>query len=431
MVIRPSSLRSKFLRKHRKWPTSAYSYKWQQTFIQNQALQTLKQSAAATPQEKENNDRPHHLFSAHVHSFTSYNCDPTPEAYHFVIKTLAKTSQVHHIPRVLDRIEFAEKFETPEYILAQLIKIYGFAGRIGDAIDLFCRIPKFRCVPSVYSLNSLLYVLCRSSESLKLVPEMLLKCQVMNIRLEVSSFRVLITALCRIGKIGYAIQMLNYMINDGYGLDARCCSLILSSLCEEKDLALSNFEVLSFLEAIKKMGFTPSMMDYSDVIRFLVKEGRGLDALDALCQMKVEGIKPDIVCYTMVLHGIIAKGDYGKADELFDELLVLGLVPDVYTYNVYINGLCKQNNVEAGLNMISSMEELGCKPNLITYNLLLKAVNKIGEISQAKELMTKMNLKGVGVNSQTYRIMLDGLFHKGDVDEACVLMEEILDKQLC
>ena len=231
------------------------------------------------------------------------------------------------------------------------------------------------------SLNSLLYVLCRSSEGLKLVPEMLMKCQVMNIRLEVSSFRVLITALCRIGKIGFAIQMLNYMIDDGYGLDPRCCSLILSSLCEQKDLALSNFEVLGFLEAMKKVGFTLNMMDYSDVVRFLVKEGRGLDALDVLRQMKVEGIKPDIVCYTMVLRGIIAKGEYRRADELFDELLVLGLVPDIYTYNAYINGLCKQNNVEEGLNIISSMENLGCKPNLISYNLLLKAVSKNGEIS--------------------------------------------------
>ena len=45
--------------------------------------------------------------------------------------------------------------------------------------------------------------------------------------------------------------------------------------------------------------------------------------------------------------------------------------------------------------------------------------------------MTEMNLKGVGVNAQTYKIMLDGLLHKCDVNEACVLMEEMLDKQLC
>ncbi|KAH7513088.1 hypothetical protein FEM48_Zijuj12G0159400 [Ziziphus jujuba var. spinosa] len=266
--------------------------------------------------------KPDHLLSALIHSFTSYQCDPPPETYHFVIKTLTKTSQFHHIPLVLDRIESVEKFETLKYILAELIIIYCRADRIEDAIDLFCRIPNFKCVPSVYPLNSLLSVLCRSKRKY------------------------------------------------------RICSLILSSLYEQKDLALANFEVLGFFKAMKKLGISPRMMDYSNVIRFLVKEGRGLDALDVLCRMKMEGTKPDIVCYTLILHGIIAEGEYEGADELFDELLLLGLVPDVYTYNVYVNGLCKQNNVEAGLNMIISMEELGCKPNLITHKMLLKALNK-------------------------------------------------------
>ncbi|KAB5573920.1 hypothetical protein DKX38_001114 [Salix brachista] len=66
-----------------------------------------------------------------------------------------------------------------------------------EAIELFYRIPKFRCVPSVYSLNNLISVLCRNSKGLKLVPGILLKSQVMNIRVEESTFQVLITALCR------------------------------------------------------------------------------------------------------------------------------------------------------------------------------------------------------------------------------------------
>ncbi|KAK7845668.1 pentatricopeptide repeat-containing protein [Quercus suber] len=85
-------------------------------------------------------------------------------------------------------------------------------------------------------------------------------------------------------------------------------------------------------------------MDYSKVIRFLVKERKGFDALVVLNQMKVYGIKPDIVCYTTLL-----KGDFGKADGVFNELLVFGLVPDVCIYTVCVYGLCKQNSVEAGL----------------------------------------------------------------------------------
>ncbi|KAF4373679.1 hypothetical protein G4B88_029629 [Cannabis sativa] len=162
-------------------------------------------------------------------------------------------------------------------------------------------------VPSALSLNSLLLVLCRRNQGLKLVPCVLMKSRVLNIRLEESSFEILISG---------------------------------------------DFGVLSFLESIRKVGFCPGMIDYAKVINVLVKEKRGLDALDVLNQIKAARMKPDIVCYTMVLNGVIMEGEYDKADELFDELLVLGLVPDVYTYNVYINGLCKQNNVKGGLDVL-------------------------------------------------------------------------------
>ncbi|GMN40493.1 hypothetical protein TIFTF001_009721 [Ficus carica] len=425
MVVKPFFLTNKFLRKHRKFPISPYKTKWHQTFNQTQALQALKR-------QQNDNPKPSYLLSLLINSFGSYDCDPTPEAYHFLLKTLINTSQFSHIHSVLDRIEFVEKFETPEYFFPHIIRSYGFSGRVEDAIDVFCRIPRLRCVPSSYSLNSLLYVLCRRNEGLRFVPEVLIKSRVMNIRLEKSSFRILINALCRIGKVGYAVEIFSFMISDGYDVDPRVCSSILSSLCgRNNELGFAGFEVLGLLEGMKRTGFCPRIGDYSKVIRILVKERRGLEALGVLGQMKADGMKPDVVCYTMVLDGIVAEGDYGKADEVFDELLLLGLVPNVYTYNAYINGLCKRNDVDGGVDMIRRMEELRCKPNLITYNLILRALCKNGELGRAKELVAEMSLKGFEENLQTCRIMLDGLFAKGEINEACVLMEEMLDKFLC
>ncbi|KAA8518971.1 hypothetical protein F0562_016255 [Nyssa sinensis] len=162
-------------------------------------------------------------------------------------------------------------------------------------------------------------------------------------------------------------------------------------------------------------------------IGFLVKKGKGMDALDALNQMKMNRIKPDVVCYTMVLDGVIAEGKYTMVDELFDEMIVLGLVPDIYTYNVYINGLCKQNKVEDGIKMLVCMEELGCKPDLITFNTLLEGFCRVGQLSRARGLVREMELKGIQLNSLTYEIMIDGLVRVGDFDEACCLLRKMLD----
>ncbi|KAJ0028843.1 hypothetical protein Pint_34992 [Pistacia integerrima] len=432
-MVRSSPLKraNPYLRKHRKWPLSPYKAKWHQTFNQQQAMQNLKQSLTMPPaiqQQQQKSNQPY-ILSSLIHSFDVYNCEPTPEAYHFIIKTLAETSQFCQLLSVLDYLERNEKFETPEYILADLIKLYADANKIHDSINLFYRISKFRCVPSVYSLNTLLSVLCRNKERIKMVPQILLKSQLMNIRIEESCFRLLIRALCRINRVGYAIEMLNGMINDGFSVDSRTFSLVLASVCEEKDL--SSVQVLGFLEGIRKLGFCPGMVDYTNVIRCLVKKEKGLEALNVLNKMKLDGIKPDIVCYGMVMSGVVADEDYVKAEKLFDELLVLGLVPNVHTYNVYINCLCKKNNVEAGIKMIACMEELGCKPNVITYYTLLRELCKVGELGRSKELMREMGLKGIAMNLQTYSIMINGLVSKGEVIEACYLLEEVLDKEFC
>ncbi|XVE76646.1 hypothetical protein DITRI_Ditri12bG0190400 [Diplodiscus trichospermus] len=369
------------------------------------------------------------LLSSLLRSFGLYNVPPIPQAYHFLIKILFLNRHFSHVPSVLHHLERNENFQIPEYIFADLIKTYGNAKRMEDAVDIFYRIPKFRCVPSVYSLNSLLSLLCTSQNGLKLVPQVLLKSLAMNIRVEESTFRLLVRALCRINKVAYAIEILQRMIDNGFGVNDKACSFTLSSFCAEGDL--DGEDVIGFWRGLRKLGFCPARGDYNSVIRFLVKKGRGLDALDVLNQMKSDGIKPGIVSYTMVLNGVIAEGDFMLAEELFDELLILGLVPDVYTYSAYITALCKQNKVEEGIKMVACMEELQCKPNVLTCNTLLEAICKRGEISRARELVTEMKHKGLEMNLVAYTIIIDGLVSKGDILEACGLVEEVLHKCFC
>ncbi|KAK7287161.1 hypothetical protein RIF29_00249 [Crotalaria pallida] len=435
MVRHPlSKSANKYLRKFRKWPHSPYKTSWHHNFCETQAMQMLKNSTIEMgfPQKPQshnlyiqNNNTPF-VLSALISSFKAYNIDPTPKAYFFVVKTLTQNSNFQDIVHVLNHIEQNEKFETPEFMLMYLIRFYGFADRVQDAVDLFNRMPRFRCTPTVCSLNLVLSLLCRKKECLKMVPQVLLESRPMNIRVEESTFRVLIKALCRIRRVDYAFEILNYMMEDGYGLDVKACSLIVSSLCEQMDL--SSVVALVVWRDMRKLGFCPDVMDYMNMIRFLVKQGKAKDALNILNQMKESGVKPDIVCYTIVLSGIVAEGDYVKLDELFDETIMSGLVPDVYTYNVYINGLCKQKKVDEACTIVTSMEELGCKANVVTYNTLLGAVCVAGDLSKARGLMKEMRLKGIELNLHTYRIMLDGLVGKGEISEACNLLEEMSEK---
>ncbi|XP_010505464.1 PREDICTED: pentatricopeptide repeat-containing protein At2g38420, mitochondrial-like isoform X1 [Camelina sativa] len=412
---------SNFLRKYRKFPHSSFKTKWNENLKQKYAMEELKSSLISDSEDGVGGC----VIRTLVSSFRLHNCEPTPQAYRFVIKTLAKTSQLDNIASVLNHLEVSEKFDTPESIFRDVISAYGFSGKIEEAVDVFFKIPNFRCVPSAYTLNALLLVLVRKRESLGLVPEVLVKASKMGVRLEESSLRILIDALCGIGEVDCATELVRYMSVDCVIVDPRLYSRLLSSVCKHKDS--SCFDVLGYLEDLRKTRFLPSLRDYTVVMRFLVEGGRGKEVVSVLNQMKCDRIEPDIVCYTVLLQGVIADEEYSKADKFFDELLLLGLAPDIYTYNVYITGLCKQNDVEGALKMMYSMNKLGSEPNVITYNILIKGLVKAGDLSRAKTLWKEMETNGVNRNSHTYDIMISAFIEVDDVVSAQGFLEEAVN----
>ncbi|PWA54221.1 Pentatricopeptide repeat-containing protein [Artemisia annua] len=286
-----------------------------------------------------------------------------------------------------------------------------------------------KCLPSVGLLNCLVSVLCKRKEGLVIVPQVLVKSRLMNIRIDESSFVVLIKGLCRFRKAKSAVGLLCHMFEYGIEIDRSCFSLVLSTLCRFRDNVECG-EVMGLVEEMRKLGFCFDRMDYVNVIRFLVICGKGMDALELLSEMKRDGFMPDVVCYTVVLDGVISIGEYECAERLFDEMLLCGLVPDINTYNVYVNGLCKQKKFDNGIMMLSCMEEIGCKPNTITYNTILSAIYESGEIGLANDFLAQVRRKGVMLNSRTYEIMICRMVDTDYISKALDLLEEMVDKRL-
>ncbi|GAB2272107.1 hypothetical protein Dimus_006926 [Dionaea muscipula] len=433
MLLRPSGSAAKgipntFLRKNRKWPHPPYKTKWDYILNQQQALQELRHLASSPPplpsqQETQNPISPPYLLSCLINSFNTHNCEPTPIAYHFVLKTLIRGSRFSEVDSVLIHLENVEKFETPEWVFVDLIRAYGKKGMVREAMDLYFRIPKFRCVPTVSSLNSFLIMLCRKEELVGFVPRILLQSLDMNVRIDESSFSLLVKVLCRLRKVDYAIELLNCVIDEGFDLDCSLYSVVLSSLCKQKGVTSS--QALLFLKEMKRIGFSPGELDFNNVIRFLVKQGKGMDALEVLSEMKMEGIKPHIASYNMVLYGLVEEGDFLRVEELFDEILLFGLMPNLCTYNVYIAGLCKQNKVNAGYKMICCMERSGCKPDAVTYNMVLEGFCKLGELSRIEQVWKEMKLKKL-LNCEAYWIMVCSLIKRCKIAESCKFFEEML-----
>lgn len=297
-----------------------------------------------------------------------------------------------------------------------------------DAVELFSRVSRLRCEPSVEILNALLSVLCKNEKGSEIVPIVLFKSQEMKIRIEESTFEILIRALCRIGNAVKALELLNQMAEEGFDVDDKVCSLMLATMCRRRDCG--GGEVLGFLEELKRLGFEPRRDDFLNLIRALVKRGKGMKALGLLRQMRLNGVEANIISYNLVLDALICDEEFSTADKVFDEMLVLGLVPDINTYNVYINGLCLQEKVEDGISLLHSMEELGCAPDATTYSVILRALCEAGELGWVREMMNEMQQKCRRLNQDMYEIVIAGFVSDGDVEGACSLIDEMMDENL-
>ncbi|RAL39236.1 hypothetical protein DM860_002769 [Cuscuta australis] len=413
-------LKNYYLRKTRKWPIPPHKTQWHDKFAHQLSMQSLIQRVSESPETI-------NPFSALIDSFAAYQCDPTPSAYNYVLRLITRYPCYYGlIPQVLDHLQKVCNFEVPEGIFIYLIKFYGDVDELESAIDLFLRIPRFRCTPTVKSLNALLSVLCKNELGLKNIPEILKKSELMNVQIDGSSYGLLIRALCEIGKVNYAVEIFYYLVECGVDTDGKLCSLILSAMCEQN--GCDEFDIVGFLEETKKLGVSPKRLDFYYAMRFLGKKGKGKEAAKVLKMMQIDGIMPDIKCYNLVLEVLVLEGNYEKVDKLFDELLVLGLVPTLSTFTIYINGLCKQNKVEEAIKMFASMEEVGCRPDFNTYNVLLETLCGNGMLNEAREVLGQMRLKGVQMNCRTYEFQINSLLRNGETDEACEMLHDMLNK---
>ncbi|CAA0836229.1 Pentatricopeptide repeat-containing protein -mitochondrial [Striga hermonthica] len=417
-----SSLQNHYIRKRRKWPIKPFETQRDEAFALRLAKLSFKQSIRRNK---------FHLLSDLISSFSAYEINPNPQSYHLLFKILIQKrppNWTDQISRILDHIEKVESFETPESIFTDLIKFYGDVRRFDDAVELFSRIPRLRCNPSVELLNALLTVLCRDEKGLEVVPQVLVtSSEVMKIRIEESTFGVLIKALCKIGNSNNAYDLLNHMVAEGFGVDRKIYSLMLATMCRQINCNGNGNgnDIMRFVDDLKKLGFEPKRDDFRNVISFLVRKGKCKDALGLFKQMKSNGIRPDIRCYNLLLDGLILDRDFSRADKLFDELLVFGLNPDFHTYNVYISGLIVQNKIDDGIRIFNSMEELGCKPAPSTYFSILRALCEVGEMGRAIGFVNEMRGKCMQINADMYEILIDGFVSNGDVNGALSFLRKM------
>ena len=200
---------------------------------------------------------------------------------------------------------------------------------------------------NIYTVQRMMTLLARHGH-VELVEKLLLKIRREEIRLPVSTIRLII---------------------DFYGISRNA------------DAALKVFhDAESLCGPMSKLYL---MLLYSSLLRTLTKCGRSADALDVLEQMFLGGICPDAPTFSGLMYHFALEGDFKTVQKLFMMVRQSGVEPDAYMFKVLIHGYCKCERSALALRVFEDMRSLNLMPDAATKNLLVKCLWKEGRRREA------------------------------------------------
>ncbi|XVE70076.1 hypothetical protein DITRI_Ditri10aG0042800 [Diplodiscus trichospermus] len=217
---------------------------------------------------------------------------------------------------------------------------------------------------------------------------------------------VLSNALCKVGKVEEAVELLDEMI--GKLEDA-----------------------LNLFEEMKEKGHNPDIVSYSVLAGGLARNGLVREAINLLSYVESQGLKHNTVIHNMIIKGLCIGGKVKEAEAFLDSLAEKcfeNYAALMYTHRCILSGRKFEKGQEA-LDLFNNMKERGIKPDVITYTVLLKRHTernlRTDNLQDAIRIFDEMIDTGMEPDNVTYTALISGYFKRGNVEKAVTLVNEM------
>lgn len=193
------------------------------------------------------------------------------------------------------------------------------------------------------------------------------------------SFNTVISRLCKIKKLGVAVELLELMESDRYNLtaDTITYNMLIQGFYSTKNY---NFAVDIF-ERAKKKEISLDVISYSTIISCLC-QFNPLKALSVFLEMKEKKIQPNIITYNALINNF-CKIKFSQAVEIFEMMKVDHVKPDILTYNYLISGYCHNNDYRKAYELIALMRKQKISPDTYSVFPFILSLCKKRRISDA------------------------------------------------
>uniref|UniRef100_A0A1J3GIY7 Pentatricopeptide repeat-containing protein n=1 Tax=Noccaea caerulescens TaxID=107243 RepID=A0A1J3GIY7_NOCCA len=329
-----------------------------------------------------------------------------------------------------------------------LIDLYGKAGRLSDAANLFSEMLKSGVAIDTVTFNTMIHT-CGSHGRLSEAESLLKKMEEKGINPDTKTYNILLSLHADAGDIEAALRYYRKIRKVGLFPDTVTHRAVLHILCQRKMIG----EVEAVLAEMDRNGVRIDEHSVPVVMQMYVDEGliRQAKALYERFQLdcvlssttfaavidvyaekglwveaeavfygkrNMTGQRNDVLEYNVMIKAYGKAKLHEKALSLFKAMKNQGTWPDECTYNSLVQMLAGVDLVDEAQRILAEMTDSGCKPGCKTFAALIASYVRLGLLSYAVDLYEAMKKRGVKPNEVVYGALINGFAESGMVEEA-------------
>lgn len=375
----------------------------------------------------------------------------TPISFkHFLSTELFKTGGRIPTSKIVGLSDVENTVQKPRLTATYntLIDLYGKAGRLKDAADVFAEMIRSGVAMDTITFNTMIFT-CGSCGHLSEAESLLRKMEERGISPDTKTYNIFLSLYADSGNIDAALKCYSKIREVGLSPDTVTHRALLHILCErnmvqEVEVIIGKIDKSSVcidelsLPVVMKMYINDGLLDRANTLfekyqlRGRVSSKTRAAIIDSYAdkglwaeaeavfsgKRDLVGQKKDIVEYNVMLKAYGKAKLYDKAFQLFKSMRNHGTWPDECTYNSLIQMFSGGDMMDQATVLLAEMQGVGFKPQCQTFSGVIASYARMGQLSDAVDVYQEMARLGVKPNEVVYGSLINGFAETGKVEEA-------------
>ncbi|KAH6763993.1 Pentatricopeptide repeat superfamily protein [Perilla frutescens var. frutescens] len=328
-----------------------------------------------------------------------------------------------------------------------LIDLYGKAGRLKDAANVFSDMLKAGVALDAFTFNTMIFI-CGSQGHLSEAEALLNTMEERGVSPDTKTYNIFLSLYADMGNIDAVLQCFRKIRKVGLFPDDvthRAIIKILSerNMVDEVEAVIQEMEKFdkciggSSLPVLTKMYVTAGLHEraksliekfqstgafssktYAAIIDVYAENGLWDEAEALFCANRDGSGQKDVLEYNVMIKAYGKAQMYDKAVSLFRGMRNQGTWPDECTYNSLIQMLAGGDLVDKAREFLTEMLDGGLKPSCSTFSAVIASFAENKSFSDAVDVLQEMILLDVKPNEIVYGSLIDAFAEDGKFEEA-------------